>query len=185
MDSAMKELEEEYYRRMIVKLIKEAGTLIRIEVIKRQALTAEINLHYAESLRNLLREDYSILAKPLENALKESFDKFRKGEDVGEIIADWLLTSLTSYIYASFQRPIPEIIEHIKTANNFLTLANKIIEELNKEGIYLHPIEPVTIPTQQDVYAIARALKEALNRLDIAIGILKGLSDVAKEWTKT
>jgi hypothetical protein len=184
MDSAIKELEE-YYRRMIAKLIKEAGTLIRVEVVKRQALTAEINLRYAESLRNLLQEDYNILAMPLENVLKESFDKFMKGEDVGKIIADWLLTSLASYMYASFQRPIPEVIEHIKTANNFLTLVNKIIEELNKEGIYLHIIEPVPIPTQQDVYVIARALKEALNRLDMAIGILKGLSDVAKEWTKT
>jgi len=180
----MKELEE-YYRRMFVKLIKEVGTLIRVEVVKRQALTAEINLHYAESLRNLLREDYDILAKPLEDVLKESFDKFTKGEDVGKIIADWLLTSLASYIYASFQRSIPEIVEHVKLANNFLTLVNKIIEELNKEGIYLHTIEPVTIPTQQDVYAIARALKEALNRLDMAIGILKGLSDIAKEQTKT
>jgi len=184
MSSVTKELEE-YYRRMIAKLIKEAGTLIRVEVVKRQALTAEINLRYAESLRNLLQEDYNILAMPLENVLKESFDKFMKGEDVGKIIADWLLTSLASYMYASFQRPIPEVIEHIKTANNFLTLVNKIIEELNKEGIYLHTIEPVPIPTQQDVYVIARALKEALNRLDMAIGILKGLSDVAKEWTKT
>jgi hypothetical protein len=183
-NSAVKELEE-YYRRMIVKLVKEAGTLIRIEVVKRQALTAEINLHYAESLRNLLQEDYSILAKPLENVLKESFDKLMKGGDISKIIVDWLFTSLTSYIYASFQRPMPEIVEHIKTVNNFITLVNKIIEELNKEGIYLHPIELVTIPSQQDVFTIARALKEALNRLDIAIGILKGLSDVAKEWAKT
>jgi len=180
----MKELEE-YYRRMIVKLIKEAGTLIRVEVVKRQALTAEINLHYAESLRNLLREDYNILVKPLENVLKESFDRFMKGEDIGKIIAEGLLASLVNYIYASLQRPIPEIVEHIKTANNFLILVNKIIEELNKEGIYLHTIEPVTIPTQQDIFAIARALKEALNRLDMAIGILKGLSDIAKEWAKT
>jgi hypothetical protein len=117
--------------------------------------------------------------------LKESFDKFTKGEDVGRIITDWLSTSLASYIYASFQRPIPEIVEHVKTVNNFLTLVNKIIEELNKEGIYLNPIEPVTIPAQQDVFAIARTLKEALNRLNMAIGILKGLSDVAKEWAKT
>jgi len=181
----MKDLEEEYYRRMFVKLIKEAGTLIRVEVIKRQALTAEINLHYAESLRNFLREDYSILAKPLEDALKESFDKFRKGEDVGIIIADWLLTYLTSYMYASFQRPLPEIVEHIKAVNNFLALVNKMIEELNREGIFLHPIELVAIPAQQDVHAIARALKEALNKLDMAIGILKGLSDIAKEWAKT
>jgi len=86
-NSAVKELEE-YYRRMIVKLIKEAGTLIRIEVVKRQALTAEINLGYAESLRNLLQEDYNILAKPLENVLKESFDRFMKGENIGKIIAD-------------------------------------------------------------------------------------------------
>jgi hypothetical protein len=181
----MKDLEEEYYRRMFVKLIKEAGTLIRVEVVKRQALTAEINLRYAESLKNLLQEDYNILIKPLENVLKESFDKFMKGEDVGKIIAEGLLTFLASYMYVSFQRPIPEVIEHIKIANNFLTLVNKIIEELNREGVYFHPIEPVAIPAQQDVFAIAKALKEALNRLDMAIGILKGLSDVAKEWTKT
>jgi hypothetical protein len=181
----MKDLEEEYYRRMFVKLIKEAGTLIRVEVVKRQALTAEINLRYAESLRNLLQEDYNILVKPLENVLRESFDKFMKGEDIDKIIAEGILTSLASYIYASFQRPLPEIVEHVKLANNFLTLVNKTIEELNKEGIYLHPIEPVTIPAQQDVFTIARALKEALNRLDMAIGILKGLSDIAKEWTKT
>ena len=179
----MKELEE-YYRRMFVKLIKEAGTLIRVEVVKRQALTAEINLRYAESLRNLLREDYDILAKPLEDVLKEGLDRLKKGEDVNIVIADWLLTFSRRYVLSS-QLQIPEIVEHIKTINNFLTLVNKIIEELNKEGIYLHTIEPVTIPTQQDVYAIARALKEALNRLDMAIGILKGLSDIAKEQTKT
>jgi len=85
-------------------------------------------------------------------------------------------------MHASFQRPIPEIIEHIRMANNFLSTVNKIIDELGKEGIFIHHIEQVSIPSQQDVFAIARTLREALNRLDMAIGILEGLVDVAKEW---
>ncbi|MEM0005034.1 MAG: hypothetical protein QXN97_06860 [Desulfurococcaceae archaeon] len=180
----MKDLEEEYYRRMIVKLIKEAGTLIRVEVVKRHALTAEINLHYAESLRNILREDYDIFAKPLEDVLKEGLDRLKKGENKNIVAADMLLTLTRRYVLFS-QRRISEIVEHIKAVNNFITLVNKIIEELNKEGIYLDTIEPVTVPILQDDYTIARILREALNRLDMAIGILKGLSDIANEWAKT
>jgi len=95
-----------------------------------------------------------------------------------------LLTLTRRYVLFS-QRQISEIVEHIKAVNNFITLVNKIIEELNKEGIYLHTIEPVTVPILQDDYTIARVLREALNRLDMAIGILKGLSDIANEWAKT
>jgi len=173
---------EEFYRRMIVKLIKEAGTLIRLEVVKRHALTAELNLNYAINLRRIVQEDYEILSKPLEEVFKESFKRLERGEELGRIIADWFITSLASYMYASFQRPIPEIIEHIRMANNFLSTVNKIIDELGKEGIFIHHIEQVSIPSQQDVFAIARTLREALNRLDMAIGILEGLVDVAKEW---
>ena len=179
MDKVPREVEE-YYRRIMVKLLREAGTMIRMEMIKRQALTAEINLNYVESLRKLIQEDYELLTKPLEDVLKESLEKIKRGEDIGEIIANWLITYLTSSMQASLVRPLPEMIKHIENVNNFLnSVINQIINELRKEGIYLHPIELVNLPTQ-DVFSIARGLKDALYKIDMSIGILKGLIDASK-----
>jgi hypothetical protein len=179
-DKSQKEVEE-YYRRMLVKLVREAGTKIRIEMIKRQALTAEINLNYANSLRKLIQEDYELLSKPLENILRESFEKFKKGEDIGRIIEDLLISSLTTSMQAFFIRPLPEMVKHIENVNNFLeSVINKIIDELSKEGIYLHAIEPVCLPTQ-DIVSVARSLKDALSKIDMAIGILKGLIELSKQ----
>jgi hypothetical protein len=166
---------------MLVKFVREAGTMIRIEMIKRQALTAKINLKYAESLRMLIQEDYELLSKPLEDILKESFEKFKKGEDVGKIFVDWFITSLATSVQASLIRPLPEIIRHIENINNFLdSVINKIINELSKEGIYLHSIEPVYLSTQ-DIVSVARGLKDALHKINMTIGILRGLIDISKK----
>jgi hypothetical protein len=171
-NKSQKEIEE-YRRRMLVKLAREAGTKIRIEMIKRQALTAEVNLKYAESLRALIQEDYKLLPKPLENILRKSFEKFERGEDVVEIIADWLISSLATSVQASLIRPLPEIIKHIESVNKFLnSVVNKMIDDLNKEGIYLHPIEPINLPTQDIV--------SALHKINMTIGIFKGLIDASK-----
>jgi len=142
----------------------------------------KINLKYVESLRKLIQEDYELLSKPLEDVLKESFEKFKRGEDVGEIIANWLITSLATSVQASLVRPLPEMIKHIENVNNFLdSVINQIINELRKEGIYLHTIELVNLPTQ-DVVSIARGLKDALYKIDMSIGILEGLIDASKTW---
>jgi ABC-type cobalt transport system substrate-binding protein len=58
---------------------------------------------------------------------------------------------------------------------------NKIIEELSKEGIYLPPIEPISLPASPDIASLANGLREALSRIDMAIGILRGLIDASKE----
>jgi hypothetical protein len=179
MNKSQKEIEE-YRRRVLVKLAREAGTKIRIEMIKRQALTAEVNLNYAESLRALIKEDYELLSKPLESILRKSFEKFEEGEDVGEIIADWFISSLATSMQASLIRPLPEIIKHIENVNEFLnSVVNKMINELGKEGIYLHPIEPINLPTQ-DIVSVARGLKDALHKINMTIGIFKGLIESSK-----
>jgi len=171
---------EEYYRRMMVKLVREAGTMIRKEEIKRQALTAEINLQYAGLLRKLIQEDYELLSKPLENILKESFQRFTKGENVGDILASWFISSFASIVQASLIRPIPEIVKHIENVNSFLnSVVNRIINELRKEGIYLHSIEPISLPPQVDIFSLARGLKDALTKIDMAIGILKGIKEAS------
>jgi len=46
----------------------------------------KINLKYVESLRKLIQEDYELLSRPLEDVLKESFEKFKRGEDVGGLL---------------------------------------------------------------------------------------------------
>jgi hypothetical protein len=179
MEKSSKEIEE-YYRRMMVKLIKEAGTMIRIEMIRRQTLPAEINLNYAESLRKLIREDYELLSKPLEEILKESIERFKKGEDVEKILADSFINFLITIFQASILRPLPEMIKHIENVNSFLnSVINQMINELLREGIYLHSIEPIALPSQ-DVASVARGLKDALHKLDMAIGLLKGLIDASK-----
>jgi len=173
---------EEYYRRQLVKLIREAGTLIRKEMVKRQALTAEINIAYAESLKNFIKEDYELLCKPLENMVKDSFEKFKQGEDLGKIIAEGFTTSLLTTFQASLIRPLPEMVEHIKKVNSFLdSVVNPIIDELRNEGIYLHRIEPITLPTQINIPIITKSLRESLHTINMAIGILKGLIEASTQ----
>jgi hypothetical protein len=178
----IKEGIEEYYRRVIVKLIREAGTEIRKEMVKRHALTAEVNLSYVESLKKIIEEDYKLLSKPLEDILKESFERFKRGEDIGKVFEDWLTASLTTTLQAQFIRPLPIMLSHLESVNNFLkSVMNRIVEELNKEGIYLHPIEPVPLPTTSDITLVTSGLRDALYKIDMAIGILKGLIDASKE----
>jgi hypothetical protein len=173
---------EEYYRRMIVKLIREAGTAIRKEMVKRHALTAEINLEYAESLKKLIKEDYELFSKPFEDTFRKGVERAIKGEDLGKVIAETFFNLLATSIGAQFIRPPPIIVDHINTANNFLkSVVNKIIEELSKEGIYLPPVEPVSLPASPDIISLANGLREILRRIDMAIGILKGLIDASKE----
>jgi|GEM_PF-5327253 len=167
---------------MIVKSVREAGTAIRKEMVKRQALTAEVNLKYAESLRRVIEEDYRSLSKPFEDVFKGGMERVLKGEDLRKVVAETLFTLLVTGIGAQLARPLPIVIDHVNNVNSFLnSVINKIVEELRNEGIYLHPIEPVSLPTSPDVASLANGLREALNRMDMAIGILKGLIDASKE----
>lgn len=165
---------------MMVKLAREAGTMIRKEAIKRQALTAEVNLEYAKSLRKLIQEDYELLCKPLEDVLKEHVNKLKKGMKAENIVGDWLISSLLTALQASLIRPIPEMAKHIEDVNTFLnSVINQIINEVSKEGIYLHSIEAVSLPLQVDVIAAYRGLKDALTKMGMAIGILRGLTEAS------
>jgi hypothetical protein len=119
-------------------------------MVKRHALTAEINLRYAESVKKPIEEDYKLL--------------------------------LFSGIGVQLVRPPSIIVEHINSVNSFLkSVVNKIIEELSKEGIYLPPIEPISLPASPDIASLANGLRETLSRIDMAIGILRGLIDASKE----
>ena len=69
---------------MIVKSVREAGTAIRKEMVKRQALTAEVNLKYAESLRRIIEEDYRLLSKPFEDVFKGGYGEGLKGRGLRE-----------------------------------------------------------------------------------------------------
>jgi len=172
---------EEYYRRMIVKLVREAGTAIRKEMVKRHALTAEVNLRYAESLRKLIEEDYRLLSKPFEDVFKGGIERASKGEDIEKVFEESFFTLLTMGEGFKLTYPLVVMIDHINSVNSFLrSVINKIVEELSKEGIYLHPIEPVSLPSSPDVASLANGLREALYRMDMAIGILKGLIDASK-----
>jgi hypothetical protein len=179
--SSFKDLEE-YYRRIMVKLIKEAGTGIIKEVVKRQALSAELNLEYAESLRKLIEEDYEIILKPLESILGESFERFKKGEDIGKIISESITSLIARGISSLFIRPVPEIVGHIHSVNSFIkSVPNKIAEELSKQGIPVHYLEPITLSQQPDIFSLAIALREARNVMNRSVAILKGLVDASKE----
>jgi len=157
-----KELEE-YYRRVLVRLIKEAGTGIIKEVVKRQAISAELNLEYAESLRKLIEEDYEILLKPLESSLGESFERLKKGEDVGKIIAESTISLIARSFSSLLIRPIPEIVGHIRSVNSFITsVHNKIAEELGKQGIPTHSLDPIPLPQQPDIFSLATAVRKLL-----------------------
>lgn len=80
----------------MVKSVREAGTAIRKEMVKRQALTAEVNLKYAESLRRIIEEDYRLLSKPFEDVFKEGMERVLKGEDLGKVVAETLFTLLVT-----------------------------------------------------------------------------------------
>jgi ABC-type cobalt transport system substrate-binding protein len=105
-----------------------------------------------------------------------------KGEDLGKVFAETLSSLLVIGIGAQLIRPPSIMVEHINSASNFLkSIVNKIIEELSKEGIYLPLMEPISLPTSPDIASLANGLRETLNRINMAIGILKGLIDASKE----
>jgi hypothetical protein len=166
---------EEYWRRLIVKLIKEAGTMIRKETVKRQALTAEVNLGYAESLRKHIMDDINHVLKPLEDLAKESYERFVRKEDISKIVEDIFTRGLATTIISGFLRPPQVITSHINEVNNFVnSVVNKVIEELNKEGIFLPPLATVSLQ-QADILSLSLALRQALEVMDKSIGIFKGL----------
>ena len=58
-------------------------------------------------------------------------------------------------------------------------MVNQIISALGKEGIFLHTIDAVFVAPQADAFSEAMQLKEALDRIDMAIGILTGLVEAS------
>jgi len=177
--SSQKNLKE-YLRRYTVKLIKEAGSQIRKEEIKRQALTAKINLEYAENLREIIKEDYEKLMQPMDGIIK-TIKRIGKGkEPIETVIKEVITDSVVNTIYFSLFNPFPRILEDINKANSFITqVMNNIIAELRKEGIQLPNIDPVYVSSQVPS-AVANGLEEILNRLDMSIGILKGIIEASK-----
>jgi hypothetical protein len=147
---------EEQNRRKMVKLIRAEGTEIRKEEVKRQSLTAKINLPRAEELRKLLEDDYGIFSKPADDIIACS--------------------------PGSLARPLPEIVEHIEDANTFFsTVVNKVVEEVRKEGIHIYPVDPVLLSAQLSYDSIGSSLRDAIRKVNDSIGIFKGLIDASRE----
>jgi len=171
---------EEYTRRTVVRLIKEAGTMIRREVVRRHALTAEANIEYAKRLREQIIEDYQSLSMPLEGILREGMDRLQKGEDIGDIIADAIVKGIGTAIMGALARPIEIVVGHINDVNSFVEdVVNKIITELSKEKIYLPKLNTVQLQSV-NLPQVIIALKQAVDLMDRSVGILEGLIEVSK-----
>lgn len=142
---------EEYWRRQLVAFGKAAGTLIREEEIRRQVLTAEINLPNAERIRDSIRE-----------LMEKTFPMDKVSERVSELIKGpapaterigLVVTDLLRDILWKFGLSIPTIglsseaiMSTLQDLNAVIEqVVNRMIADISKEGVYYASITPVSL----------------------------------------
>ncbi|HWQ17291.1 MAG TPA: hypothetical protein VNL13_05620 [Sulfolobales archaeon] len=165
---------EEVMRRTLVAVAKAAGTLIRKEELKRQALTARINLPIAQSLLNeidgLLNKMPDIeseMKKVIETALKE-------GRPLPTMFVAGLFNLIVESIPLAFAGVFTRILDVIKEVNSLIEATNGIIKNLAKEGISIPTLSLVEIK-RNDLISLFLALKVCKQRLTTIISFLQEL----------
>lgn len=157
---------EEALRRSLVVAVKKLGTLIREEELRRQALTANVNKPIAE---NLLQTVEDILAK-MPDIEKEISSAITTAIKEGKPILEAALQELVKSMLESL--PIAVIsLERVKTVlrevNEQIDVANRILEEINKAGVYTPKLQSVS--HKDDYVSLLLALKASRERLRVII----------------
>ncbi len=164
---------DEVLRRTLVAMARRVGTLIRVEELKRQALTASINRPLAEAL---LKEIDNILKlmPDFEQVIKDAIEKASKeGKPLLDTVIDDAIKSFVGVIPLALVGTLDRMKRILVNTNKIIDATNKIIEELSKEGIHLPRIE--VIESKDDVMSLSLALKTARQRLQTIIEFLKEL----------
>jgi hypothetical protein len=120
--------------------MRAAGTLIRKEEVKRQALSARVNINEAASVRREMVEDCKTLL-PVE--VLEKMEK-ANAEEISKYLSDYLQKIMLSIVALPAQ--LSRVQAHFQTLNDLVYMANRIIEDLSKEGIHLVPVQSVLMP---------------------------------------
>lgn len=162
---------EEYWRRQLVAFGKAAGTLIREEEIRRQALTAEINLPRAQRIRDTIRE---LMEKtfPMEK-VSEKVSELTKGPVPAAELIGPLITDLLKDILWRFGLSLPTIglsseaiMSTLQDLNAMIEqVVNKIIADISREGVYYASITPMSLsPTVgENVWKFPNAYSKAVH----------------------
>jgi len=173
---------DEVLRRTLVVLAKRAGTLIRAEELKRQALSASMLRPLVEALLNEVDELLKTIPD-YEQTLKSSIERAaREGRPIVDTIIQDMITkfieSMPLAIAGTFERA-KNTITHI---NNVINSVNKIIEDISKEGVPMPKIEPIVL-TKDDPITLSTALKIGKQRLSIILDFLKELEKYGEKET--
>jgi len=149
---------DEVLRRNLVALAKRAGTLIRAEELKRQALSASMLIPLAETL--LTEVDELVKAIPdYEQAIRSSAERAAKE---GRPIVDTIIQDMIAKYIESLPLAMVGTFERAKSTiariNNVIDSVNKIIEDISKEGIPIPKLEPIIV-AKDDPITLSTALK--------------------------
>jgi len=174
---------EEALRRMLVAMARRAGTLIRKEELRRQALTASINRPIAEALLKEI-EEFLKSVPDFEEALKSSV---KKAMEEKKPLLDTVISDAIKSLIEAFPLALSGSIDRMKDAltrvNEQINTTNSIIDDLSKEGIHLPKIEPILLDEKkkENIIYLSIALKEAKRRLRIVVDFLRELEKYGEE----
>jgi len=170
----MSEGYEEVKRRALVAAAKAAGTLIRKEELRRQAVTAKVNLPLVQSLLKeideLLGKTPDIeaeMGKAVETALKE-------GKPILEEAVTRGINLMIKSIPLAFTGTLDRMLTAVKDVNSLIEVTNNIIKDLTKEGISI-PTLPLIDIKGEDIMSLSSALKVGKQRLITIINFLQEL----------
>ena len=170
---------DEVQRRIYVAAARRAGTIIREEALVRQALTASVNRPLAEALLKQVEELLQIIPD-FERGLAESTKKaLEEGKPLVDSILEDLLSKAIQFLPLAVIGTLKKAVNILTDVNNIIDVANKIIDELSKEGIYLPKINKIEIP--DNALLIVNSLKEAKQRLETIIEFFKELEKYGSE----
>ncbi len=131
---------EEVYRRQLVALARQAGTNIRKEELKRQALSAQINLPGAIAAQETIRNAIRVISPREYRGRLETMTL----DDLGEHFMGWLGKVLLA---AMSGLPLARLQGTLASLNEYIKVHNRIVGDLASERIYLAAIPEVPIPT--------------------------------------
>jgi hypothetical protein len=165
---------EEFIRRTLVAAARAAGTLIRKEALKRHALTADVNLPLAQSLLNEAENLLKILPD-FETEIRKSIEKtLKEGKPILDTTVTRAIELLLETLPLAFTGALDRMITVVKETNSLIEVANNVIKELTKEGIYIPTLTTLEVKGN-DPISLSSALKHGRSKLTTIIEFFQEL----------
>lgn len=171
---------EEVVRRSLVALVKQAGTLIRKEELKRQALTASVNRPIVESLLQSIENKLATLPDLGKRIAEASAKALEEGKPVLETVFEKFVESLLQSLPLTITGALDEMKSLIEETNKQIEVANRILQEIKKAGIFAPNLSTITYKGE-DYMSLYSALKVAKERLKTIKEFYCELEKVAAE----